>query len=289
MKSTQTATTEAVCTLLADFSLEMTGKDVDHLREAAPSIPQGTRINVTYLEHEDLDTRLVAARTARDLGFVPVPHVSARRLASVSQLEEFLAGLESVGANDSIFVVAGDPSVSHGPFNDSLDVIRSGALASHGVRHISVAGYPEGHPEITADVLWSSLEAKAAALREAQIPGDVITQFGFDVDAVLEWIAEARRRGVEMPIRVGVPGPAGVRRLLRYATRFGIGTSAGIAKKYGLSITNLMGTAGPDRFIHALAEQLRPEVHGEVKLHFYTFGGLQATSAWIDEFKENLQ
>ncbi|MEF9906894.1 hypothetical protein [Streptomyces sp. P9-A2] len=62
-----------------------------------------------------------------------------------------------------------------------------------------------------------------------------------------------------MPVRVGVPGPAGVRRLLRYAARFGIGTSVGIAKKYGLSLTNLVSTAGPDRFIHALAERLRPE------------------------------
>lgn len=289
MKSIQTASAEAVRTLLADFSLEMTGKDIDHLREAGPAIPQGTRINVTYLEHEDLETRLLAARTARELGLVPVPHISARRLSSAAQLEEFLAALAADDVSDSVFLVGGDPSVPHGPFHEALDLIRSGLLERYGVRHVSVAGYPEGHPDISDSVLWSSLEDKATALRAEGLPGSVITQFGFDVDAVLRWIEETRRRGVDLPIRVGVPGPAGVRRLLRYATRFGIGTSAGIAKKYGLSITNLMGTAGPDRFIHALAEQLQPEVHGEVKLHFYTFGGLQATSTWIDEFKETLQ
>jgi methylenetetrahydrofolate reductase (NADPH) len=74
---------------------------------------------------------------------------------------------------------------------------------------------------------------------------------------------------------------------MRYAARFGVGTSASIAKKYGLSITNLMGTAGPDRLLHALAADYHPDRHGEVKLHFYTFGGLRATSEWINDFRKD--
>jgi methylenetetrahydrofolate reductase (NADPH) len=113
----------------------------------------------------------------------------------------------------------------------------------------------------------------------------VITQFGFDVDPVLKWLEAVRERGIDLPVRIGVPGPAGVRRLLTMAGRLGVGTSTGIAKKYGFSITNLMGTAGPDKFIRTLADGLDPERHGEVKLHFYTFGGLKATSEWIAEFR----
>jgi methylenetetrahydrofolate reductase (NADPH) len=135
-------------------------------------------------------------------------------------------------------------------------------------------------------VLWSALEAKVAALASHGLPGSVITQFGFDVDPVLTWIEAVRERGISLPIRVGVPGPAGVRRLLTYAARFGVGTSAGIARKYGFSITNLMGTAGPDRFIRSLADAYDPRRHGEVKLHFYTFGGLKATADWIAEFRK---
>jgi methylenetetrahydrofolate reductase (NADPH) len=103
---------------------------------------------------------------------------------------------------------------------------------------------------------------------------------------VVSWIEAVRDRGIGLPIRVGVPGPAGVRRLLSYAARFGVGTSAGIARKYGFSITNLMGTAGPDRFIRALADAYDPRRHGEVKLHFYTFGGLKPTAEWIAEFRQ---
>lgn len=34
-------------------------------------MPPGTRVNVTFLANEDLDTRVAAARTVRELGFVP--------------------------------------------------------------------------------------------------------------------------------------------------------------------------------------------------------------------------
>lgn len=273
-----------VSALLSDFSLEMTGKDVEHLDEAVTSIPTGTRINITFLENETLDARLAAARAVVADGFVPVPHISARRLHSAAMLDEFLAELETARATDEIFAVGGDPSTPHGPFEDALSLIESDQLQAFGVRRVSVAGYPEGHPHISDEHLWRSIERKAEILEATGMSGSVITQFGFDVDPVVDWIEEVRSRGIDMPIRVGVPGPAGIRRLVRYAARFGVGTSAGIAKKYGFSITNLMGTAGPDKFITELADRYRPESHGEVKVHFYTFGGLAATSQWVSDF-----
>lgn len=278
-------TTSRIQTLLSDFSLEMTGKDVDHLVSAAPSIPAGTQVNVSFLENEDLDARLAAARAVVANGLVPVPHIAARRLRTAEMLDEFLDALRGASATDEVFAVGGDPSTPHGPYEDSLALIDSGRLQEFGVRRVSIAGYPEGHPHISTDQLWSALERKAAAVAAAGMTGSIITQFGFDVDPVIDWIEHVRARGIDLPIRVGVPGPAGIRRLVRYAGRFGVGTSTGIAKKYGFSITNLMGTAGPDKFIHELASRYQPTVHGGVKLHFYTFGGLGATSEWIAAFR----
>jgi methylenetetrahydrofolate reductase (NADPH) len=274
----------AAAALLQDFSLEMTGKDVPALEEAAAVVPPGTRINVTFLGNEDLTVRVAAARAVREHGFVPVPHLSARRLRSQAELEEFLAALAEVGAAEHVFVVGGDPETPEGPYEDSLSVIRTGVLQRHGVRGVGVSGYPEGHPGIDDAALWSALTDKTAAIREQGLEPEVITQFGFDEDPVLQWLAEVRRRGVDAPVRIGVPGPAGVKRLLGYARRFGVGTSAGIVQKYGFSLTNLLGTAGPDRFLRDLAAGLDPAVHGQVLLHFYTFGGLRATAEWVREF-----
>ncbi|MGW3106366.1 methylenetetrahydrofolate reductase [Streptomyces sp. NPDC001100] len=286
MTSAGTARTAVSTSLLEDFSLEMTGKDVRKLEEASDSIPQGTRINVTFLGNEDLQMRLDAARAVKRLGFVPVPHISARRLGSSNDFGRFLAALHTDGTSDNVFVVGGDPAHPEGPYADSLSLIDTGLLQEYGVRHVSISGYPEGHPEIDGTTLWSALCDKYAALTAQSLESGIITQFGFDVDPVLAWVEEVRSRGIGAPIRIGVPGPAGVRRLMSYAARFGVGTSASVVKKYGFSLTNLMGTAGPDRFLRDLAAAHDPGRHGELKIHFYTFGGLKATSEWAARFRK---
>jgi methylenetetrahydrofolate reductase (NADPH) len=270
-----------VSTVLDDFSMEMTGKDVAKVENAAGVIPPGTRINVTFLENEDLQMRVDAAAAVKRLGFTPVPHISARRITSPEHLEEFLAALRVVDATENVFAVGGDPAVPMGPYEDSLALIESGVFQQYGARRISIGGYPDGHPGIATDVLWSHLEKKAAALSRLEIPGSVITQVEFDAHRVLAWVAEVRDHGVELPIRVGVPGPASVKLLLGFASRLGISTSTTIAKKYGLSVTNLLGKAGPEHFIRDLQAGLDPAKHGVVKLHFYTFGGFKTTAEWI--------
>ena len=272
-------------TVLDDFSMEMTGKDVAKVENAASAIPPGTRINVTFLENEDLDMRVTAAAAVKRLGFTPVPHISARRIKSQQMLEEYLEGLRDIGASENVLVIGGDPTVPMGPYGESLAVIESGVLQQYGVKHISMGGHPSGDPNIPADVLMPSIEKKAAALVKLDIPGTIITQVDFDVDRVLQWVADVREHGVDVPIRVGVPGPASVKLLLGFASRLGISTSATIAKKYGLSVTNLLGKAGPEKFIRDLQAGLDPGKHGIVKLHFYTFGGMKATADWIEEFR----
>jgi methylenetetrahydrofolate reductase (NADPH) len=272
--------------LLEDFSLEMTGKDVAGLREAAADLPPGTRMNVTFLGNEDLAMRVTAARAVLDSGLVPVPHISARRIASQAMLEEFLSALQAEGASENVFSVGGDPHTPEGPYDGALDVIKTGLLQQYGVKHVSIAGYPEGHPDIKEDALWAALEGKFAVLSEQGLPGTILTQFSFDVDPVVDWIEGVRSRGVDLPIRIGVPGPAGIKRLITFASRFGVASSAGIAKKYGFSLTNLLGTAGPDRFISDLAARLTPEQHGVVRLHFYTFGGVPATAIWVRDYRK---
>ena len=286
MASIATASDTAAARELIDgFSLEMTGKDVPGLEEARASIPAGTKINVTFLGNEDLDMRVSAAAAVREMGFVPVPHISARRLRSQDQLEEFLGRLQEVGATEHVFAVGGDPAEPEGPYPDSLSVIRSGLLQKYGVREVSIAGYPEGHPDIETDLLWQHLEDKSASLREQGLDAVILTQFAFDTDPVIAWIKDVRGRGIDTQIRIGTPGPAGIKRLLGFARRFGIGANAMIVKKYGFSLTNLMGTAGPDRFVNDLSALLAQDpAAGSVRLHFYTFGGLRATSEWAREY-----
>src|SRR3984893_11054847 len=101
----KTPAAERVCALLNNYSIEMTAKDVPHLEEAADVIPQGTKIPVTFLPGETFEMRIAAAKRVRDLGFLPIPHISARRLESQEQLEGFLSGLQQQVGTDHAFVV----------------------------------------------------------------------------------------------------------------------------------------------------------------------------------------
>jgi methylenetetrahydrofolate reductase (NADPH) len=270
--------------LLQGHSLEMTAKDVVALEEAAGVIPQGTRIAIAFLPGETFEARLHAAVRVRALGFDPAPHISARRIASESELRGFLENLSTQASIQRLFVVAGDPPVPEGPYEDALSLIRSGMLNDLGLESVGVSGYPEGHPDIGEPALWGAMFDKRDALAELGISMTILTQFGFDAEPIVHWVERVRSHGIDALIRIGVPGPAGIKTLLRFAARCGVGASAKVMSKYGLSLTQLMGTAGPDRLIEDLADRIDPARHGPLSLHFYPFGGIARTAEWVSDF-----
>ncbi len=266
--------------LLDDYSLEITARDGDRLAEAAPLIPSGTRVNITALGTEDPTSRLALAAGARRLGLTPVPHLSARRLTSEQELRSELQALADQETSSHVVVVGGDPRRPEGPYDSALSVIETGLLHDHGVREVGIAGYPDGHPDIDDAALVRALQDKLTALETHGLAATVLTQFSFDVDAVVAWIARVRGMGVEVPLRIGVPGPTSVKRLLAFARRCGVSTGAGVARKYGLSLGNLLMTAGPDAFVEELSTRLEAEDFGDVRLHLFAFGGPQPTAEW---------
>lgn len=272
-----------IASLLEDFSLEISGKDAEAVKLLSGLLPAGTRINITFLGNEGSAERVAAAAAVRDVGLVPVPHFSARRLGSVAEFRDGLSQMADVGATKEVFLVGGDPTEPQGPFPDALSLIRTGLLPEYGVEHVGIAGYPEGHPDINIATLWTAMHDKIAALAEQSLGGVMTTQFSFDSAAVVEWVATVRGEGVDLPLRIGVPGPTSVKRLVAYARRCGVKSTTGIAQKYGFSLGRLLGTAGPDRFVDDLASGIDPARHGDVRLHLYTFGGVDQTAQWVRE------
>ena len=265
------------------YSLEMTAKEIEGLKEAAPLIKPATQIAITFLPGEEMSQRVEAAKLVRELGFEPIVHLSARRFTSRAELEQYLADITREAGVKRVFIIAGDPPEPEGPFEDSLQVIETGLLEKYGIDIVGIGGHPEGHPNVSRADLWVWMEKKIAALRERGIIPLVVTQFAFDDDAIIDWVKEMRERGIDVPVRLGVPGPAGIKRLLGFAKRCGVGASANVMKKYGISLTNLIGTAGPDKLVAALDKGLSDE-HGRVRLHLYPFGALTASAQWINDY-----
>ncbi len=262
------------------YSLEMTAKDIASLRDAAPQIPVDTPVAVTFLPGEEAEARIAAAIAVRELGFEPMPHFSARRILSLVEMEEYLKAVVERAGVRRCFVIAGDPPEPQGPFFDSSALIATGAFERAGIKAIGIGGHPEGHPNMTKQQCWDVIDKKVAEIERRGMAALIVTQFSFDPDACLTWLKELRARGVETPVRIGVPGPASIKSLLRFAARCGVGASTSVMKKYGISLTSLIGTAGPDKLVNAFAKNLGDE-HGRVRLHFYPFGGMKNTVEWI--------
>ena len=265
------------------YSLEMTAKEIEGLKEAAPLIRPGTQVAVTFLPGEELSQRVEAAVLVRELGFEPIVHLSARRIESEEQLDWYLGEITQKAGVKRVFIIAGDPPEPEGPYSTSLQIIETGLLEKHGIEIVGVGGHPEGHPNNTPAELWDWMERKLAAIRAHGMVPLVVTQFAFDDDAIVAWLAEMRARGIDVPVRLGIPGPAGIKRLLGFAKRCGVGASASVMKKYGISLTNLIGSAGPDKLVASLKAKLGAE-HGRVRLHLYPFGALTASAEWINAY-----
>ncbi len=265
------------------YSLEMTAKDVAALREAAPLIPAETPVAVTFLPGEDAQARIEATLAVRELGFEPMPHFSARRITSALEFEHYLYAVVARAGIRRCFIVAGDPAEPQGPFYDSMALLSSGVFEGAGVKTIGIGGHPEGHPIMSEAQRWAVIDRKVAAIEARGMSPLIVTQFAFDAEPVLRWLENLRTRGIDAPVRIGIPGPAGIKRLLRFAAHCGVGASASVMKKYGLSITNLLGSAGPDKLVAQFAAELS-ERHGMVRLHFYPFGGVEKTAGWIADY-----
>lgn len=267
------------------FSLEITAKDVAALREAAPLIPAESPIAITFLPGDAAADRIAAAVAVRELGYEPMPHFSARRIVSREEFESYLEAVVAEADVRRCFIVAGDPREPQGPYFDTSALIATGAFEGNGITAIGISGHPEGHPNMTPEEAWAILEAKVTEIERRGMAPLVVTQFGFDPDAFLNWLAQLRARGIETPVRIGIPGPAGIKTLLRFAARCGVGASASVMAKYGLSIANLLGSAGPDKLVDTFAARLGDE-HGRARLHFYPFGGLSKTVEWIADYRK---
>ena len=270
--------------MLDAYSIEATIKDAAAIGALPAGMRRPAQVFVPYLHTESDEARIAACVAIRQAGLEPVPHLSARRLVGEAELDHLLGELRKQADVTSLFVVAGDLAAPVGPYIDSLSVIRSGLIEKHGFKSVGIAGHPDGHPDVSEDVLWDAMLAKIAEIEARGLGTQIVTQFSFDAQAVLRWLGEVRSRGVQVPVRIGIPGPTSVRTLLRYATRCGVAASAGVVAKYGLSLSKLLGNAGPDKFLDQLSVGLDPAATGVVHLHLFPFGGFAKVADWMEQF-----
>ena len=274
----------AIVRLCQNASVEMTYHDAGRLEECRALLGRSGRIYVSHLPQQSWEQSVAAAVEVRQAGFTPVPHLPARHLASATQLEQILEQLSSRAGVEHLLLIAGDREPV-GSLVASGDVMRTGLLQRYGIRRVSVAGHPEGHPQVAGPELRSAEIEKVRLAEDAGLELGFVTQFGFDAAPILHWARDLRARGIRNAIHVGLAGPARLATLVQYALRCGVGPSVRALSGRAASFGKLLGERGPEALVRELA-RARDAGLAIDGIHLFSSGGLVRTCRWIRTVEE---
>ena len=270
-------------------SIEVTAKQIDKLAVIQQHVAKGTRVFIALLDASDVEGQISFAGALQQSGFQVIPHVPARFVRDEKDLNSRLAGFAKHGVTQILALGGGAPQPI-GKFDAAIHLMETGAFEAHGITRIGIAGHPEGNPDLTKihgeAVLLNALKQKQTWLREKKIEGFIATQFLFDAEPLAYWAKGLREVGIDLPLHVGIPGPASLKTLVRYAALCGVGHSARFIRKQALNITKLLTVSEPTEFIEQLAklhfEKPELKIAGP---HLYPFGGFDKLFAWQDSLK----
>jgi methylenetetrahydrofolate reductase (NADPH) len=282
---TQTAPHADPRLLLRGFSLEVSARDTRAIETAADLLPAGTEVYLNWIPGDTHHRTVAAAAKLRQAGLTPVPHIAARFLAGFTQLADFLARLAGEAEVRQALSIGGDRDRPVGSFESSEQALATGLFAKHGFQKIGLAGYPEGNPRISPTVVAAALTTKLGLVRAQGMTPYIATQFCFEARPIVAWLGALRAGGVDVPVRVGLAGPASITTLMKYGLRCGVGNSVRALALRGPAIAHLLNETGPDTIIRELATASVEEPSlGIAGIHLFSFGGLQRTAEWARAF-----
>jgi methylenetetrahydrofolate reductase (NADPH) len=249
----------------------------DLLTQLPAALDTTGSVSVTCLPHHGPARTVEASVNLARLGYHAVPHLAARSITGQAELHSLLQQLQDSGISE-LFLVAGDRRVSAGPYTWSGQLLEA-VKAYSADFSVGIAGYPEGHPQLSQDQISSSL------LTKAPLASSMVTQMCFSAEAISRYLQTIRKGGIQLPVWVGVPGPVSVRKLASLGARLGVGRSLKLARGTGMAGALLRR----DEFLSYDSGRLIREVHQELAgdplfagFHVYTFNDLGRLPGLLD-------
>ncbi|CCG03469.1 methylenetetrahydrofolate reductase [Blastococcus saxobsidens] len=246
-------------------------------------VPTDVRLTVTASPAKGQDATLDLTVALAGHGYDVAPHLSAQQVRDRAHLADIVARCREAGISD-VFVVGGDPTDTPTEFTDAHALLVALHELDHGFTEIGIGGHPEGHPAVPEDVLFQALKDKAA------LATHIKTQIVFDPAVILTWARELTRRGIDLPVHVGVPGAVHRQKLLRVSGGLGIGESAKFLKKQQTLLWRFFVPGGysPDKILEGLAPHIGKPDNRIEGFHVFTFNDLGPTEEWRRGMLRNL-
>lgn len=222
-------------------------------------------------------THQTVKRILEETRLTPAAHLTCVG-SSKEEIAEIIAEYKSAGVKH-IVALRGDPPKDQPDFvphpngyHHANELVE--AIAKAGGFEISVAAYPEKHPEAIsaeADLDYLKRKIDAGATR-------AITQFFFDVELFLRFLDKTRAAGIKVPITPGILPVTNFGQMKRFAAMCGTAVPDWVEKAFD----GLVGDPQTRNLVSAMlvAEQCRLlRAAGINEFHFYTLNRAALTKA----------
>jgi methylenetetrahydrofolate reductase (NADPH) len=214
-------------------------------------------------------THATVSRLIRETELKPAAHLTCVD-ATKAEVDAVAKAYWDSGVRH-IVALRGDPAQGAGTkyephpggYQNAADLVAG--LKRIGNFEISVAGYPEKHPEsVTIEDDIENLKAKVDAGADR-----VITQFGFDNVYYLRYLERARKAGIWVPISPGIVPIHNFKQVANFAKRAGASVPSWLERRFeGLeddsATSHLVAAAVATEQVMDLVDE------GIKKFHFYT-------------------
>ena len=287
-ESAQAPVNGAVEAFLQGYSIEVmprTAAKVDSFRDL---LPEGTRVYIAHIEGTPIEEMVATAKRLADEGYPVMPHFPARIIKDQATLADWIARYQGEAGVDQALLLAGGVDKPHGDFHSSMQLLESGQFDKAGFKRLHVAGHPEGNKDIDPDgstrLVDEALQWKQKFSDTTDAQMALATQFCFDAQPIIAWANSLKEAGVNIPVHIGIAGPAKLQTLIKFAIACGVGPSLKVLQKRAMDVSKLLLPYEPTDVIAELAahKAANPDFNIE-HVHFFPLGGIKTNAKWAIE------
>ncbi|WP_404361771.1 hypothetical protein [Marinobacter sp.] len=284
--STENQPSHLLENFLSGYSIEVIPRTADKVESFREILPAGTRVYIAHIEGTPIEDMVRTARRLADEGFPVMPHFPARIIKDRAELAEWIAQYQGEAGVTQGLLVGGGVATPVGEFKDSMQVLETGLF--DGFTNLHVAGHPEGNRDIDPNgsdsMVMQAIKWKQAFSRRTDARVAITTQFCFEAGPVIAWADRLAAEEVDLPIHIGIAGPAQLHTLIKYAVSCGVGPSMKVLQRRAKDVTKLLLPYEPtDLLIELAAHKERHPDFGIDKVHFFPLGGIKTNANWVTE------
>jgi methylenetetrahydrofolate reductase (NADPH) len=270
------------------YSIEVIPRSAAKIESFSDLLPKNTRVYLAHLETEDIAEMIATAKRLNNEGFSVMPHIPARLIQNQAMLNDWISMYQNEAGVDEALLLAGGSKKPVGDFDSSMQLIESGLFDKAGFKRLHVAGHPEGSKDIDPGGgiknVNKALSWKQEFSKRTDASMAIATQFCFDADVVKKWADNIKENGVDIPIHIGIAGPAKLQTLLKFSVECGIGASMKVLTKRAKDLTTLLLPYKPTQILNELAEHKSKDLESNIEQgHFFPIGGITQTVDWLKD------